>query len=90
MQECLTKPLTSAFSGCLVEKPTCNFAVRFGFSYLCEHPRHKDFFQNAPVSGQHADRADHNELYRNLKESRRNEYLSMVKRLVADMEQGSV
>ncbi len=91
MQECLTKPLTPAFSGCLVEKPTCNFAVRFGFSYLCEHPQHKDFFQNTPSSGQHADRAvDHNELYRSLKESRRTEYLSKVKKFIADLEYGKI
>jgi len=47
MDECVNKPMLPEFSGCLVEKPSCEFAVRFGFSYLCEHPKHKDF-NNVP------------------------------------------
>ncbi|BCS55935.1 hypothetical protein GSbR_12980 [Geobacter sp. SVR] len=82
MSECMTKPLLTEFSGCLVENPSCGFAVRFGFSYLCEHPRHKDFsLERSPV--------DRNKLYNDLKISRRTEYLSMAKRFLADMEAGT-
>jgi hypothetical protein len=87
MQDCLTMPFTPEFSGCLVETPTCRFAVRFGFSYLCEHPCHKDFFQDPLLSSQHAERdVDHNELYRRLKESRRSEFISKAKRIIEDLE----
>ena len=87
MEECLTKPLTTEFSGCLVETPACGFAVRFGFSYLCEHPRHKDFHPNRPLSGH---QVDHNALYRDLKESRRSAYVAKVKRFVKDLEHGAL
>jgi hypothetical protein len=67
MKECLTKPLMSNFSGCLVENPTCQHAFRMGFSYLCSHPRHHEFHRGQP-----------NELkmrYETLRESRRNAYI---------------
>ena len=87
MRECLTKPITASFSGCLVETPACEFAVRFGFSYLCEHPRHKDFHPDMAASGP---RVDHNALYRDLKESRRSAYIDKVKRFLHDLEQGTL
>lgn len=71
MRECLTKPLTKSFSGCLVENPTCEYAVRFGLSYQCKNPRHKEFFLNAPSS---AAAADLDDLYWYLKNVRRKEY----------------
>ncbi len=80
MKNCLTKPLVAEFSGCLVESPACDFAVRFGFSYLCEHPRHADFHRAAQQ------RVDQ-ELYNDLRNSRRSEYLSMAKKVIEDMEQ---
>ncbi|HEY4743844.1 MAG TPA: hypothetical protein VIH45_04240 [Desulfuromonadaceae bacterium] len=86
MEECLTKPLTPAFSGCLVDAPACTFAVRFGFSYLCEHPRHREFHPDAAATGHEV---DHNALYRALKESRRSVYLSKIKQLIEDLEQGA-
>lgn len=85
MSECLTKPILDEFSGCLVEKPSCEFAVRFGFSYLCEHPRHKDF--NPEPSRQDL---DHNKLYSDLRVSRRNEFLSMAKKYLNEMENGAL
>ena len=81
MRECLTKPLVAEYSGCLQENPECKYAVSFGFSYLCEHPRHKDFHPGRDSSG---DQSDHNMLYRNLRESRRRIYLSKVKEFIDD------
>lgn len=87
MRECLTKPLTTKYSGCLVETPACDHAVRFGFSYLCDHPRHKDFHPNMTTSGH---QVDHNALYGDLKESRRSAYIDKVKRYIAELEQGAL
>jgi len=87
MRECQTKPLTTNFSGCLVKTPACEYAVRFGFSYLCEHPRHQDFHPSMSVPEQ---QVDHNALYKDLKESRRSDYISKVKRFIEDLEQGTV
>ncbi len=66
MSECITKPLVSNFSGCLVENPDCRFAVRMGFSYQCSHPDHKSF--------QGTSREELKRRYDNLRESRRNAY----------------
>jgi len=70
------------YSGCLVENPTCNFAVSFGFSYLCEHPEHKYFHVKSANSTRHL---DHNEIYKNLKEKRKKEYISKAKRYLEDL-----
>lgn len=83
MQECLAKPLTRNFSGCLQENPKCKYATSFGFSYLCEHPRHKDFHQRSNASGE---QIDHNLMYKELRESRRRIYLSRVSEFVRDLE----
>jgi hypothetical protein len=85
MCECITKPINEIYSGCLVENPSCKFAFRFGFSYLCEHPQHKDFYPNNFPSKHHL---DHNKLYEDLKESRRNEYISKAKKYLEDLEYG--
>ena len=66
MNECLTKPLLGTMSGCLVDNPTCTFAVRMGFSFLCSHPEHKHFH------GKPADEL--NTHYSELRESRRSAY----------------
>jgi hypothetical protein len=70
-------------SGCLVDNPACNFAVRFGFSYLCEHPQHMDFHDKSDH------RLDHNTLYNDLRKSRRSEYLSLAKKFIEDIEHGA-
>ena len=31
---------------CLVEYPTCSFALSFGNGWFCEHPRRKDIAAN--------------------------------------------
>ena len=80
MKKCLTKPLVAEYSGCLVETPACDFAVRFGFSYLCEHPRHADFHPSPERQ------LDHKALYNELRTSRRNEYIYMAKKFIEDME----
>ena len=76
MSECKTTPLLPKFSGCLVENPLCRHAVRFGFSYLCEHPNHKEYFTSATPK---TEAAAH---YRNLRESRRHEYISKIKECI--------
>jgi hypothetical protein len=44
MNNCLTKKLPfKEVSGCLVEKPECGFAHKFGFSLMCRHPDHTKF-----------------------------------------------
>ena len=70
MNECLTKPLLSNSSGCLVENPDCRYAVSIGFSYLCSHPDHKSF-QGRPA----AELSMH---YVKLRESRRNAYFDRL------------
>ena len=85
MRECITKPILPEYSGCLIENPACDFATRFGFSYLCEHPHHKDFSLKNSPSGQHV---DHNKLYSDLKESRRIEYIAKAKKCIEDLEAG--
>ncbi len=81
MCECLTKPIMPDYSGCLVENPTCQFAVRFGFSYHCEHPQHMDFHM---IDANFQHQKGHNERYRDLKESRKKEYLFKVKQYMED------
>lgn len=85
MGECMTRPLTSEYSGCLVENPSCKFAVRFGFSYLCEHPQHKDFCLDNSATKQHL---GCNELYDELRKSRRQEYIAKAKKCLEDLEFG--
>lgn len=82
MKACLTKPIMQEFSGCLVENPSCRFAVRFGFSYICEHPNHKDFLTR---NNESTHQLDHNKLYKELKEARRSEYISKVKRYIEEL-----
>lgn len=77
MEECLTIPFMPEFSGCLVEKPTCNFAVRCGFSFHCHHPNHGNFTAGNSDKGR---RLDLPSRYRELKEIRRVEYLAGVMR----------
>lgn len=83
MRECMAKPLTRSYSGCLQENPACEYAFSFGFSYMCKHPRHKDFHPGRDSSG---DQADFNALYLNLRESRRRTYLSGVKEFIDHLE----
>lgn len=76
MNHCLTK--TIAFpevSGCLVEKPECGFAHKFGFSYVCSHPDHTKFRAHAigtlTKDGVH-------ELYDELRRRRRDEFTEQL------------
>jgi hypothetical protein len=79
----MAKPLTRSYSGCLQENPACEYAFSFGFSYLCNHPRHKDFHPGRDSS---CDLTDSNTLYLNLRESRRRTYLSGVKEFIDHLE----
>ena len=38
MSECLTRPIFSNVSGCLVENPTCRFAVHMGLVTIAAIP----------------------------------------------------
>jgi len=82
MRECLTKPLIADYSGCMVKNPVCDFAVSFGFSYLCNNPRHKEFYAIRNSSGY---KLDHNALYRDLRESQRRTFISTVKESIDNL-----
>lgn len=72
MKECLTKQsLFPGVSGCLVEKPECNYAHKFGFSFECRHPDHRKF--HAHVAGVEK-KGEVLELYNTLRRKRRDEY----------------
>lgn len=74
MSKCLTKKsLFREISSCLVEKPECGYARKFGFSFVCLHPEHENF--HAHVSGT-LTREEANILYETLKQKRRAEFLS--------------
>lgn len=50
VKKCLTTQLLLAkVSGCLVEKPECAYAHKFGFSYVCRHPDHAEY--HAHIAG---------------------------------------
>jgi len=85
MCECMTKPIREEYSGCLVEEPSCKYAERFGFTYMCHHPQHKDFFLSNSPDKQHLDAAS---IYKGLKESRRNEYIALAKKCLENLENG--
>ncbi len=40
---CRTKPFTPSFSECLEDDPLCRYALPFGHSRLCKHPRRCEF-----------------------------------------------
>ena len=74
MNTCLTKELVfKEVSGCLVENPTCGFAQKFGFSFVCRHPDHVKF--HAHTSGALTLR-EVIERYDVLKEKRRDEFIA--------------
>ena len=75
MSKCATIPFLPEFSGCLVETPSCNFAVRCGFSFHCEHPQHQEFHVGGDQPAVRKDLPHH---YKSLKESRRLKYLAEV------------
>ena len=83
MHDCLTIHFLPEFSGCLVEKPSCQFAVRCGFSYHCHHPNHRDFHTTIHPSEEGVDLAKR---YQALRESRRLEYFEQLKaKIPADL-----
>lgn len=73
MKTCHTKQLVfKEVSGCLVEKPECNYAIKFGFSYVCRHPDHDKF--HVHVSGIMT-RGEAIERYESLRLKRREEFM---------------
>ena len=44
ISKCRTKPFLDKFSICVNEDRLCVHALFFGFKYLCNHPKHKEFF----------------------------------------------
>lgn len=80
MSKCQTKPLLPKYSGCLVDNPLCEHAVRFGSGFLCEHPKHKDFFTSeASQIGSH-------EQYHDLHGSSHHEYISKITKSIKTRE----
>ena len=77
MHGCVTLPFLPEFSGCLTKNPSCDFAVRCGFSYHCEHPKHREF---QIANGTSKDQGDLPKRYKELKESRRREFLEAASR----------
>ncbi|MDD5284377.1 MAG: hypothetical protein PHD54_00845 [Desulfuromonadaceae bacterium] len=76
MKECLTKQLLfREISGCLVEKPECGYAHKFGFSFECHHPDHTKFHVHAGCA-EAKDGID--ELYDTLKRKRRDEFIATL------------
>ena len=47
--DCRTEKVVDEISKCLLEKPGCRHAVGFGYSILCNHPRHKEFWKKLPL-----------------------------------------
>ena len=74
-QACLTILFLPEFSGCLVENPSCQFAIRCGFSFHCHHPNHREFHRSVDNSGEPIDLLNQ---YRELKEMRRREYFAII------------
>lgn len=74
MKKCLTKQLLyKEVSGCLVEKPECGYAHKFGFSFVCLHPEHTKF--HAHLIGEMTSE-EIIERYDTLKQKRRNEFVA--------------
>jgi hypothetical protein len=74
MEKCLTKPLLfRKGSGCLVEKPECGFANKFGFSFVCRHADHAKFHAHV-VGTLMEDEAS--ELYDMLRKKRRDAFVA--------------
>lgn len=74
MEKCLTKPLVfRKGSGCLVEKPECGFANKFGFSFVCRHADHAKF--HAHVVGVLTEN-EASELYDMLRQKRRDAFVA--------------
>ena len=73
MNRCLTKKLLfNEVSGCLIEKPECGLALKFGFSFVCRHHDHKKF--HAHTSGVMTI-SEANERYETLRQKRRNNFV---------------
>ncbi len=41
--DCRTKALATDISECLMNRPRCEHALSFGYSFLCKHPLHREF-----------------------------------------------
>ena len=51
LQVCRAADLTGTFAECLVEKPHgCQYAISFGYSYLCGHPERGAIIDNTKRS----------------------------------------
>lgn len=51
LQICRAADLTGTFAECLVEKPQgCQYAMPFGYSYLCGHPDRNAIIENTKRS----------------------------------------
>ncbi|MBJ6726297.1 hypothetical protein [Geomesophilobacter sediminis] len=73
MSRCVVKPICEEHSGCLKEEPSCPYAAKFGFSIHCEHPDHR---QMAAESVHSLGRLELTRRYRELRESRRRNFIA--------------
>lgn len=47
VNECRTWPVAAGIYDCLLGRPSCRFALRFGYGLFCRHPNCKDFHREA-------------------------------------------
>ena len=84
MNTCMNVPISDEVSGCLVEHPSCQYAVKLGFSYLCEHPGYANF-NDLDNSVPFKAKMELIKSYDELRNKRRHEYLDHNKEFLKEM-----
>jgi len=85
MEKCIRVPIAEDLTGCLVENPSCQYAYRLGFSYLCEHPSHNNYNElskSVPLQT----KKELIRMYDELRRKRRHEYIHQHKSLLDKMD----
>lgn len=84
MEKCIRIPIADELTGCLVENPSCQYAFRLGFSYLCEDPHHNNYDElNNSLSSQ--EKKELIRLYDELRNKRRTAYICQYENLLNEM-----
>lgn len=83
MEKCIRVPIADELTGCLVENPSCQYAFKLGFSYLCEDPCHNNNESNKSVPLQ--TKKELIRLYGELRNKRRNEYIHQYEHILNKM-----
>ena len=84
METCIRVPIGEDFIGCLVENPSCQYAYKLGFSYLCEHTGYANF-NDLDNSLSFKTKTDRIKSYDELRNKRRHEYLDHNKEFLKEM-----